>query len=88
MLTQLPLTLGDAWDAAEMAGFADDIKQMPMGMHTVLPEELLSFLVYGAALEGWRILLTDHHQDHSQQRLIRHVRVYAISSFTTRDRRE
>jgi len=34
----LPLTLSDAWDAAEMAGFADDIKQMPMGMHTVLPD--------------------------------------------------
>jgi NHLM bacteriocin system ABC transporter ATP-binding protein len=32
----LPLTLDDAWRAAEMAGLADDIKKMPMGMHTVL----------------------------------------------------
>ncbi|HEU5138568.1 MAG TPA: NHLP bacteriocin export ABC transporter permease/ATPase subunit [Bacillales bacterium] len=32
------LTLEDAWEAAEMAGFADDIKEMPMGMHTVLSE--------------------------------------------------
>jgi ATP-binding cassette subfamily C protein len=34
---QSNLTLDDAWDAARMAGVADDIKAMPMGMHTVLP---------------------------------------------------
>jgi ATP-binding cassette subfamily B protein len=28
----------DAWHAAELAGLADDIKDMPMGMHTVIPE--------------------------------------------------
>ena len=28
----------DAWDAAEIAGIADDIRDMPMGMHTVLQE--------------------------------------------------
>ncbi|MGM0379453.1 MAG: NHLP bacteriocin export ABC transporter permease/ATPase subunit [Bacillota bacterium] len=32
------LTIEDAWEAAEMAGFDEDIKQMPMGMHTVLSE--------------------------------------------------
>ncbi len=32
------LTLEDAWRAAEMAGFAEDIKAMPMGMHTVISE--------------------------------------------------
>ncbi|WP_054648174.1 ATP-binding cassette domain-containing protein [Salidesulfovibrio brasiliensis] len=32
------LTLDDAWQAAEMAGFAEDIKAMPMGMHTVISE--------------------------------------------------
>lgn len=32
------LTLEDAWKAAEMAGFAEDIKAMPMGMHTVISE--------------------------------------------------
>jgi NHLM bacteriocin system ABC transporter ATP-binding protein len=32
----LPLTLDDAWQTAEMAGLADDIRKMPMGMHTVL----------------------------------------------------
>ena len=31
-------TLQDAWDAAELAGIADDIREMPMGMHTVLSE--------------------------------------------------
>lgn len=31
-------TIDDAWEAAAMAGFADDIKQMPMGMHTVVSE--------------------------------------------------
>jgi ATP-binding cassette subfamily C protein len=31
-------TLDEAWEAARMAGFADDIKSMPMGMHTVISE--------------------------------------------------
>lgn len=30
--------LDDAWEAARMAGIEDDIKAMPMGMHTVIPE--------------------------------------------------
>lgn len=30
------LTLDDAWEAARMAGLADDIRAMPMGMHTVI----------------------------------------------------
>jgi NHLM bacteriocin system ABC transporter ATP-binding protein len=32
------LTLEEAWEAAEDAGFAEDIRQMPMQMHTMLPE--------------------------------------------------
>lgn len=32
------LTMDEAWEAAEMAGVADDIRAMPMGMHTVLSE--------------------------------------------------
>ena len=32
------LTLDDAWEAARMAGMEEDIKQMPMGMHTVISE--------------------------------------------------
>jgi ABC-type bacteriocin/lantibiotic exporter with double-glycine peptidase domain len=32
------LTMNDAWEAAEMAGVADDIRKMPMGMHTMISE--------------------------------------------------
>ena len=32
------LTLDDAWEAAEMAGIADDIRAMPMGMNTLISE--------------------------------------------------
>ena len=32
------LTMDDAWEAAEMAGMADDIRMMPMGMHTLISE--------------------------------------------------
>ncbi|MEZ5328906.1 MAG: NHLP bacteriocin export ABC transporter permease/ATPase subunit [Verrucomicrobiales bacterium] len=32
------LTIDDAWEAAEMAGLADDVRGMPMGMHTVISE--------------------------------------------------
>ncbi|NDJ53223.1 MAG: NHLP bacteriocin export ABC transporter permease/ATPase subunit [Chloroflexi bacterium] len=32
------LTMDDAWEAAEMAGFADDVRQMPMEMYTVVSE--------------------------------------------------
>ncbi len=32
------LTIKDAWKAAEMAGIAEDIRRMPMGMHTIISE--------------------------------------------------
>lgn len=32
------LTLDDAWDAAKKAGMEDDIKNMPMGMHSLISE--------------------------------------------------
>jgi NHLM bacteriocin system ABC transporter ATP-binding protein len=32
------VSLDEAWEAARMAGFAEDIQQMPMGMHTVVSE--------------------------------------------------
>ena len=32
------LTLKEAWEAAEIAGIADDIREMPMGMHTLISE--------------------------------------------------
>jgi NHLM bacteriocin system ABC transporter ATP-binding protein len=33
-----PLAIDDAWEAAEMAGIADDIRAMPMQMHTIVAE--------------------------------------------------
>ena len=32
------LTMNEAWEAAELAGIADDIRAMPMGMHTLIAE--------------------------------------------------
>lgn len=32
------LTLNDAWEAAKLAGIDKDIKDMPMGMHTIISE--------------------------------------------------
>ncbi len=39
------LTLDDAWEAARLSGLDDDIRQMPMGMHTIISEG-------GATLSG------------------------------------
>ncbi|HST59268.1 MAG TPA: NHLP bacteriocin export ABC transporter permease/ATPase subunit [Longimicrobium sp.] len=33
-----PATLDDAWEAAQMAGLDEDIRRMPMGMHTVVSD--------------------------------------------------
>lgn len=32
------ITMDEAWEAAQLAGLADDIRAMPMGMHTVVSE--------------------------------------------------
>lgn len=32
------LTMDDAWKAAELSGIAEDIRRMPMGMHTIISE--------------------------------------------------
>ena len=60
-------TLDDAWAAAELAGIAEDIRAMPMGMHTVLAEGVSTFsggqvqrMLMARALIGKpRILLLD-----------------------------
>lgn len=39
------LTMNDAWEAARMAGMEEDIKSMPMGMHTMVSE-------FGSTLSG------------------------------------
>ena len=33
-----PLTIDDAWEAARQAGLEDDLREMPMGMHTVVQQ--------------------------------------------------
>ena len=38
VITDPRLTLDDAWEAAEIAGIADDIRAMPMGMQTLISE--------------------------------------------------
>ena len=38
VITAPELTLDDAWEAAEKVGIADDIRAMPMGMHTMVSE--------------------------------------------------
>lgn len=34
----LPLTMDDAWEVARLVGLEDDIKELPMGMHTMVGE--------------------------------------------------
>ncbi|MBR3160837.1 MAG: ATP-binding cassette domain-containing protein, partial [Atopobiaceae bacterium] len=37
-ITAPELTVAEAWEAAETAGIADDIRVLPMGMHTFISE--------------------------------------------------
>jgi ABC-type bacteriocin/lantibiotic exporter with double-glycine peptidase domain len=61
------LTLDDAWHAAEIAGIADDIRAMPMGMQTVVSEGGGAFsggqkqrlLIARAVVSRPRIILLD-----------------------------
>ncbi len=62
-----PLTLDDAWEAARLAGLEEDLRQMPMGMHTVIGEGATTFsggqrqrlMIARAIVNKPRILLFD-----------------------------
>ena len=74
-------TLDDAWEAAEVACMADDIRKMPMGMQTIVSEGSGSFsggqrqriLIARAVCGGRKILVFDEATSALDNRTQRHV---------------
>ena len=60
-------TLEDAWEAAEIAGIADDIREMPMGMNTLVTEggggvsggQRQRLIIARAVCSGRKIMILD-----------------------------
>ncbi|MEZ0068085.1 NHLM bacteriocin system ABC transporter ATP-binding protein [Streptacidiphilus sp. MAP12-20] len=76
-----PHTIEEAWEAAAMAGLAEDIKAMPMGMHTVLSDgggtvsggQRQRLMIAQALIRRPRILLFDEATsalDNETQRVV------------------
>ncbi|MBQ9001338.1 MAG: ATP-binding cassette domain-containing protein [Eggerthellaceae bacterium] len=74
-------TIEDAWEAAEMAGIADDIRKMPQGMQTLVSEgsggvsggQRQRLLIARAVCGGRRILLFDEATSALDNKTQKHV---------------
>jgi len=74
-------TLDDAWAAAELAGIADDIRKMPMGMQTILTEgsggvsggQRQRIMIARAICGNRRILMFDEATSALDNKTQRHV---------------
>lgn len=74
-------SLDEAWEAARVAGMADDIRAMPMGMHTVLTEgtaalsggQIQRLLIARAVVVKPRVLILDEATSALDNRTQRHV---------------
>ncbi|WP_347489124.1 NHLP bacteriocin export ABC transporter permease/ATPase subunit [Desulfoscipio sp. XC116] len=75
------LTIDDAWEAARMAGMEEDIKSMPMGMHTMVSEsggtlsggQKQRLLIARAIISGPKIVYFDEATsalDNKTQRIV------------------
>jgi len=92
LIGSAPLTLDDAWEAAEAAGIADDIRAMPMGMNTVIAEggstisggQRQRLLIARALIRKPRIILFDEATSALDNKTQQHVTESLDKMHTTR----
>ena len=81
VITAPELTVDDAWKAAEIAGIADDIREMPMGMYTMISEgqggisggQKQRLMIARAVAPGPKLLLLDEATSALDNKTQRHV---------------